>query len=1017
MKAKDFQEATAERIVEIFKSGQNRVLLADEVGLGKTIVARAVVEKVSSWHKREGDCHFKVIYICSNMNIANQNSKKLGIRDEDCLRVSESRLSMQHLKIYQNQGEGHSYQQLIPLTPATSFSMTGGCGNQYERALIYVLLSRLPAFENTPKLSDFMRFYRLKNWDGNVDFYEKQAVECDKNGSGYFSDMKTELENEKRLPADLIYKIKSICNGETPDNTSRHMRIINELRCVFAQISLDKLEPDLVIMDEFQRFRDLISPAEDDTETGRLSKKFLQDDHSAKVLLLSATPYKPYSTIEEIGQGEDLDHYREFMQVMDFLLYDKRKNEEFRNVWRNFSHSLSEIHTDKLTVLLSNKVSAEDALYGSICRTERFRSGIIDASKATEIEISRNDILSYADMQVFLNDYSMGNVPIDYIKSAPYLLSFMESYKLKENITREYKKNPNPRYLEQQKTLLLRRRDINTYKDIAPNNARLKKLIDEAFPQGTGMEKLLWLPPNKPYYKTSGIFSKGSDLSKVLVFSSWEMVPRMIACMLSYESEKRICQRLNKARPDKPKRYFAEENEIDFIDSASTSQQRRRRQITVRLKAGAEDIIKYPCVRLSKLYSPLEYIGQPLENVMKSITRKVNEEIERIKSRHDLKTGRGSVKDIYLLMRIFDGFENDVPEIIPTDAERLLAYIAIASPAVCAYRLFDGVQERDEKASKLAECFVSLFNKPESMDVIDILNRKDADFYYEEVLHYCVEGNLQAVLDEWAFVLGEKGDALLTAMQSAFIKTSPAQIDTFESFCGKSGKQRMRNHFAVGYFNARLDDANVQRTENIRAAFNSPFRPFVLATTSIGQEGLDFHLYCRKICHWNLPSNPVDLEQREGRINRYLCLAIRQSIVHKYSGIDFHDKIWDEMLEEAVKLEKMENDYSDLVPFWCLPEDSDNIVHIERIVPMYPLSRDRLVYDRLVKVLTLYRMTLGQPRQEELLESIDASDLSDGDLDKLFLDLMPWERSLRKDRTSKLRLRAGGYDSRNHHLV
>ena len=43
-KAKDFQMATAERILEIFRSGQKRVLLSDEVGLGKTIMARTVIE-------------------------------------------------------------------------------------------------------------------------------------------------------------------------------------------------------------------------------------------------------------------------------------------------------------------------------------------------------------------------------------------------------------------------------------------------------------------------------------------------------------------------------------------------------------------------------------------------------------------------------------------------------------------------------------------------------------------------------------------------------------------------------------------------------------------------------------------------------------------------------------------------------------------------------------------------------------------------------------------------------------
>ena len=34
--------------------------------------------------------------------------------------------------------------------------------------------------------------------------------------------------------------------------------------------------------------------------------------------------------------------------------------------------------------------------------------------------------------------------------------------------------------------------------------------------------------------------------------------------------------------------------------------------------------------------------------------------------------------------------------------------------------------------------------------------------------------------------------------------------------------------------------------------------------------------------HWNLPSNPIDLEQREGRINRFKCLAIRQNVAGQY---------------------------------------------------------------------------------------------------------------------------------------
>ena len=35
---------------------------------------------------------------------------------------------------------------------------------------------------------------------------------------------------------------------------------------------------------------------------------------------------------------------------------------------------------------------------------------------------------------------------------------------------------------------------------------------------------------------------------------------------------------------------------------------------------------------------------------------------------------------------------------------------------------------------------------------------------------------------------------------------------------------------------------------------------------------------------------------------------------------------------------------------------------------MYPMSKDEVNYERLIKILSLYRLTLGQARQEELLE-------------------------------------------------
>ena len=137
--------------------------------------------------------------------------------------------------------------------------------------------------------------------------------------------------------------------------------------------------------------------------------------------------------------------------------------------------------------------------------------------------------------------------------------------------------------------------------------------------------------------------------------------------------------------------------------------------------------------------------------------------------------------------------------------------------------------------------------------------------------------------------------------------------------------------------------------------------------------------------HWNLPSNPVDLEQREGRINRYKCLAVRQNIANKYGA----EPTWDAMFEKASKQEK--GQFSDLIPYWCLTGDETETVKIERIVPMYPMSQDRIKYLRLIKILSLYRLTLGQPRQEELIELLN-KEIADVASDNLFIDLSPFNK-------------------------
>jgi hypothetical protein len=50
--------------------------------------------------------------------------------------------------------------------------------------------------------------------------------------------------------------------------------------------------------------------------------------------------------------------------------------------------------------------------------------------------------------------------------------------------------------------------------------------------------------------------------------------------------------------------------------------------------------------------------------------------------------------------------------------------------------------------------------------------------------------------------------------------------------------------------------------------FNTPYRPEILVSTQVGQEGIDLHRECRHIIHHDLCWNPATIEQRTGRVDR-----------------------------------------------------------------------------------------------------------------------------------------------------
>ncbi len=1077
---KDFQRATVERIFSLFTSGRSRVLVADEVGLGKTLIARGVIARTAVYHKQNlNDDLFKVVYVCSNQSIAAQNLSKLKINESDSVEgLSDTRLSMQHLKIFKDEMENkkrQNYMQLIPLTPNTSFNMTGGSGSVRERALIYAVLHRYePLTPYKEELEILMVDNATSSWHAWArDLYENQVAACDEDSGGrYLQTVLKSVDSYLSTHKGLLSEVTDFCSKirMSGRRQSGSYPIIHKLRRMMAEISAGLLDADLVIMDEFQRFPELIR-TDADNETAMLARRFFnaakRDNEKVKILLLSATPYKLYSTLEEINENQADEHYREFIQVTDFLFEsDSLKKAEFRQVWRDYSISLNEIGTTDLTVLAARKNSAEDALYQGICRTERLvvegadKFVDIETAKST-LDVSEGDILSYIRADKLLLDIGLKeHIPVDYIKSAPYIFSFMEHYKLKEKVYAFFKKNPDKLKLARKPELWVNEDLIAGYKKLPTTNTRLKRVKEEALPKGA--ERLIWIPPSKPYYEPGGVFSGLKDFSKILVFSAWEMVPRAVAAMLSYEAERLTVGELIKKSPN-PERenrsYFPYRKKVRFPSPRLKFNMREGAPASMALMT-----LLYPCVTLAKLYNPLQALNQGLtrRQIEAELRKNIKELLDTIVftpkkkggydeswyyiaplllDRHeklisswlnqpaliwDLKNNETEAADEDDDRNVLEKHFDELKDILknadklelgrkPRDLVNVLTRMAMASPAVCSLRLF-GLELPDSPALsvRLAKTFLGRFNIQEATAIVELCYGH-YDPHWQNVLRYCVDGNLQAVLDEYTHILTDdnglvyasqekRSKTLCERMCSSFkTHTASYNVDTYRKFRDRIMKGekhntgiekgelrfiRMRSGYAAGFYDTRGEGKSLQRKDSLRLAFNSPFRPFVLATTSIGQEGLDFHYYCRKIVHWNLPANPIDLEQREGRINRYKCLAIRQNIAKKYGYKGFNEDIWREMFERANQEEKR-GMCPELVPYWCLP-DHDKMIKIERIVPMYPLSKDQAKYGRLIKILSLYRLSLGQARQEELLEYVLQSQLDEEQIKELFINLSPY---------------------------
>lgn len=1026
---KAFQRRTVDYVFDRLYGDQDPVrqfLVADEVGLGKTMVARGVIARTIEklWDTTD---RIDILYICSNQAIAAQNLNRLNVLNRRELALP-TRMTLIPLQVRGDQGLDANKVNFISLTPGTTFDLRSTTGVTRERALLLRMLedrvSRPRGLHNLLQVTA-----GVDGWNGAVSDLTLDGVDqriIDRFRRDVESDIV--LFEELEAVCDLFPRRRETYPYELGQ---RRNALIGRLRGKLSHACIDALKPDLIIMDEFQRFRDLLHG---DTPAADLARELFDysdgNGHAARTLLLSATPYRMLTLSGD--EPDDGEHYRDFLETLSFL-YGRTNGPQIAATlegemrqFRGFLHALPEARP----AAIEARRGVERHLRKVMARTERVASTVNRDSMVAEppmsIIVQPADLRQAASVSDVARALEAPEIT-EYWKSAPYLLNFMRDYALKR-LLKDNLERPAARLREalvRARPAMLDHARLDAYEPLDPANGRMRGVMDDVF--GDGLDQNLWIPPSLPYY---GPARQDPPLTKALIFSSWSMVPDAIAAILSYEAERRM------GVGEAGQRYFGHvrPRPIQF------------RQDQGRLAAMRAMHLIYPSPTLARLADPLAIFADhpetlSVEGMRKAVADRLRGSVDALTQRTgDAADGRdwewaapavidamAGTKSVPWLTSPFglatlgheEGFKEHVAELHSATVNRnfgpvgdtilnLLVDVAMGSPAVCALRALRRIApdlDWDDPrllkaANQVAWGFRTLFNQHDAVALL----RKDDDRYWHRVLTYGAEHNLQSVLDEYAHYLvdaeglGARPSAdriagVSKAMVDA-LSIRPSQIDvedpTVDGDTLAINKFQMRGRFAMRLADYKDEEGGAARLGSVRDAFNSPFRPFALATTSVGQEGLDFHPYCYRVYHWNLPGNPVDLEQREGRVHRFKGHAIRLNLAHRQIDVvrgrgSMPEDPWKTMFDAA----RVETDIdTDLIPYWIY----EGPVRVERRVPMLPFSREVRRLEWLKRSLTVYRLAFGQPRQEDLLEylhSLLGTDTAAEDLAELQIRLEP----------------------------
>lgn len=892
---KPFQSATIDAAVRAFKarSGSHRFLVADEVGLGKTIVASGVIERISARRSTP----LRVFYVCSNLAIATQNLARLVsfLPDDErkCAIAKVDRPSLMPTR----EPPAHGKVQVFSLTPDTALPSRRRRrreGRVEERALGFALLKELLP-RTIPGLYRALRVnvgpQRFNSW---VRHY-RNAIRTRKIAdrafrSAFRNALRVELELNpgQQLPP----RIRTLLDSHEP------LKLVAAVRSALAIAALEQVRPDLVIFDEFQRFRDLLDeppdaqdeaqsetdiPDDKDAAASRVLRAIRGDglDRRTGLLLLSATPYAPYR-----GRREGAAYATaaaDFFVLVKFLYGGGPRGRKVSQRAKSLFETVGEELRKGMPLskcAQSARTELTDLLTRVMSRTERPREALDDGAQNGNDSVCEAP-LQPADISIFRHlkdclrsDDHAWAVPL--WQSVPLPMQALGS---------NYQAWRNSQSIPPRPDIALTpdaRRRLRTT-DPWPH-PRLRALLEEMPLQQLALP---WVAPSLPWWPLGDAWKNATREpavdGKLLVFSRFRAVPVAISGLVSYALEARLLgqkrsrkelayegvmkQQLLAADPGRPGLFalFHPSPVLARLDPLA----RRAGTLNSAMAAVQKQLRKFLAehdIRVVKRISrgrlqPWELLAMIEQRAGCWHESKAawDHVVQHLRHRHGEEAGSRLLATI----RRYDDKSSKCVSEIEFDGEfKPLVDLAMQAPGTILARALSRHWPDTFVAHNFGDvallCWQGLRSYFDAPWFAAALAGGRERNYPAAIRRAVIEGNLESVLDEhfwylamaggteWKKALVELGDSLRLRTSSIALHESGPGSETMRLRCHAAvplneARAGRRSHTDSGANAGDGQDETPWRPEEVRRAFNSPFWPHMLVTTSIGQEGLDFH--------------------------------------------------------------------------------------------------------------------------------------------------------------------------------